>query len=403
MNLKFRFRMRASETAIEVVPAVLAESHPALRRLRSHLHESAARTGRGADEAARLADQAFAGFVARCMHTFGEAYLERVTTAIDRIYRRRGDISEQLNRILKGEAADFTEIAKAYADIDAVMPDVVAPDAATPPRISPEIVKAPQAAGAGSKPATKASAAVPKAPKAATPFEPLMLAMGDLSDAGVQSIRRRFKTVKVGKRSVPLSELSDAQIRERFPNQSAWLEHLVQAELGGTWKGRSSAVDFAMTNPKQSMRDVAARLQKAVAAGDTGHTVRPEVLELDAMAFVKRQVEAGDPVLAPAFKFLEEHPDPAVRQRWEEFKYSAKGGDMSGFLLGKVGDKRPDVVEVMLSQSEIHVLDASFAYQDPIHNFKTAFYRSVLEQMIDVETVTGTDYRAPFRQTPVGP
>lgn len=75
---------------------------------------------------------------------------------------------------------------------------------------------------------------------------------------------------------------------------------------------------------------------------------------------------------------------------------------MSGFFLGKVGGKKPDLVEVMLSQNTIHVIDASFAYGDPIHNFKSAFYRSVLEHLIDVNTVTSTDYRSPLRQTPVG-
>jgi hypothetical protein len=114
-------------------------------------------------------------------------------------------------------------------------------------------------------------------------------------------------------------------------------------------------------------------------------------------------VRQNDPVLKPLFDALQNHTDPQIRRRWHEFKYSTRSGDMNGFFFGEVGAKRPDVVEVLLSQNEIHLTDVTFAVGDPIHNFKSAFYQVVMERLIDVGTVTSTDYRAPLRQSPVGP
>ena len=108
-----------------------------------------------------------------------------------------------------------------------------------------------------------------------------------------------------------------------------------------------------------------------------------------------------DPGLTAAYNACESNVDPGFKKRWNEFKYSNKQGDMSGFLLGTVGKKRPDMVEVMLSQDTIHITDASFAFSDPIHNFKSAFYKTVMERLITVGTVTSTDYRAPMLQTPM--
>jgi hypothetical protein len=229
-------------------------------------------------------------------------------------------------------------------------------------------------------------------------------AHGNLTAQGVAFIRGRYRSVRDGRRRIPLADLSDAQVQQRFQNQPNWLEALVIAEVRSSWLGRGgSGPDFVMTNPRQNFRHIASRLQEAITAGNTGHTIHDPILGWSARDFIMEMVRQNDPVIRPLFDALQNHSDPAIRRRWREFKYSTRAGDMNGFFLGEVGSKRPDVVEVLLSQNEIHITDATFAVGDPIHNFKSAFYRAVMERLINVQTVTSTDYRAPLRQSPVGP
>lgn len=234
--------------------------------------------------------------------------------------------------------------------------------------------------------------------------QPMQSGMGDLSASGVAYIRSRFKKVREPNgKYVELSTLTDAQIQERFPNQSAWLEAVVLAEARADWLGRTTKTDFALTAPNQNFEQIAAKISKAAAAGKTGHSVHEPILSWSVWDFVNEMLAQNDPTLSAAYNACENHADPAVRRKWQEFKTSTGEGDMSGFFLGTVGKKRPDLVEVQLSKDAIHVTDATFAYGDPIHNFKSAFYKTVMERLVNVSTVTSTDYRAPFRQTPIGP
>jgi hypothetical protein len=236
----------------------------------------------------------------------------------------------------------------------------------------------------------------------ATPARAMQTGTGDLTDAGIAFIRKRFEKMRDNNgKSVSISTLSDLQIREHFPNQSSWLEAVVVGEARTDWLGRSSKTDFLMSNPTQNFEQVAARLSKAVTAGNTGHSVHDAMLSWTVKDFVGEMLAQKDPGLTAAYNACENNTDPGFRRRWNEFKNSGTQGDMSGFFWGTVGKKRPDLVEVMLSQNAIHITDASFAYQDPIHNFKSAFYKSVVERLINVGTVTSTDYRAPLRQTPM--
>lgn len=128
------------------------------------------------------------------------------------------------------------------------------------------------------------------------------------------------------------------------------------------------------------------------------------------------RLHQGDPVLSRLIRIdgrgnvellaLRSLP-PELRRKlqfeWNEFLLSPQGGTMKGFLFGEVGNKKPDVVEVMLSSGALPVIDATFRSNHPIHAFKTAFYRAVLEQVTGVGTVTAGDYRSGRRQTPVGP
>jgi hypothetical protein len=238
---------------------------------------------------------------------------------------------------------------------------------------------------------------------AASAGGPLQTGMGDLTDAGVKFIRDRFKTTTDAgsNKKIAISSLTDAEIRSKFPNQPSWLEALVLSEARTDWLGRSTGTDFLMSNPKQDFKMIAKRLAKAVSENSTGHAMFEAVLDWSVSDFVQEWLRQGDPDFTAAYNACENNTDPAFRRRWNEFKNSPNQGDMSGFFLGKVGSKRPDMVEVMLSQDEIHINDVSFAYQDPIHNFKSAFYKKVMEHLINVKTVTSSDYRAPLRQTPM--
>ncbi len=226
---------------------------------------------------------------------------------------------------------------------------------------------------------------------------------GQLTAEGIAFLRDRYRTARDGRQRIPLADLSDAQLQQRFQNSPGWLEAVVLAEVRSTWLGRGSDVDFVMTNSRQDFRQIANRLQQAIDAGSTGHSIHDPILSWSARDFILKMVRQNDPVLKPLFDALQNHPDPQIWRRWHQFKYSTRSGDMSGFFLGEVRAKRPDVVEVLLSQNEVHVTDVTFAVGDPIHNFKTAFYQVVMERLINVGTVTATDYRAPLQQAPVGP
>jgi hypothetical protein len=235
---------------------------------------------------------------------------------------------------------------------------------------------------------------------------------GSLTDAGIAFIRRRFRTVREfgarGRRArrINLDDMTDAQIRQRFPTEPSWLEAAVVGEVRQSWIGRTTPADFLLDNPRQTLRQVANRLIEAVTAGATGHTVNEAVLQRNVLDFIRERVAANDPSLRPAWDALENNPNPAVRAAWNEFLFGRRNigprerqalmaatGEVAGrgFVAGRVGGKQPDLLEVLLSEDAIHVLDPSQRWGDPVHNFKTAFYEAVLRQLINVATVTSTD------------
>ncbi len=246
---------------------------------------------------------------------------------------------------------------------------------------------------------------------------------GGLTDTGVAFIRRAFRTVREfgargsNARRVSLESLSDAEIRSRFSTEPSWLEAVVIAEVRQSWLGRTTATDFVLANPRQTLRQVAARLTEAVAAGSTGHTVDTTVLRSNVLDFIRDRVAANDPTLAPAWHALENTTNPALRNAWNEFLFGrrhipprerqallqAPGAVGEGFGAGIVGNKQPDVVEVVLSNDAIHILDPSQAWASPIHNFKTAFYEAVMRRLISVGHVTSADTGGGTRIRPIGP
>jgi hypothetical protein len=140
MTMRFLFRFEPGVEPIEIPYERLAAEHPRLAELREHLRQSARQHEEGAGRSGRgdlLGDQAFAGFLARCMRTFGADYLERVMAALDRIHQARENISDQLDRALKGELPDFARMKESFDEIDAAFPEVIEPSKAEPPPAPP--------------------------------------------------------------------------------------------------------------------------------------------------------------------------------------------------------------------------------------------------------------------------
>ncbi len=250
--------------------------------------------------------------------------------------------------------------------------------------------------------------------------------LGGLTDAGVAYLRQNvvsvseFGSKKRGGRSIRLEAMTDAQIRERFPTESSWLEQTVIGEVRQSWSGRWAPTDFLLDNPRQSMRYVAQRLAAAISAGSTGHTLDQTVLGRNAFEFIQN---SADPALRQAWNALEASTNPALRREWNEFLFgrselpgrnaaeqarfrlsllATAGGGFEGFGSGLVGDKRPDIIEVVLSQDAIHVIDPSQRWSNPVHNFKSAFYEAVLRELVNVGQISSVDTGGGARIRPTG-
>lgn len=122
MGLRFRFTFGfgGEVRPIEIDPAGLAGSHPQIKRLRTHFLEKA-----GGKEA--LADQALAGFLAKCIHSYGTEYLARVNGAMKRIHAARESLSAEFERVAGGDVPDLAKIKSGFDEIDLAFPEVIDP------------------------------------------------------------------------------------------------------------------------------------------------------------------------------------------------------------------------------------------------------------------------------------
>ena len=247
---------------------------------------------------------------------------------------------------------------------------------------------------------------------------PLLTPRGDLTQAGLAFIRKRFGGQRTWMGSV--EDLNDNQLNQLFSHESKWLEEAIRQEVLSEWAEmqREAArrgtpldprTDFAILEGR-AFNALAGRLQEA--ARFTGATVDTSVLGENTGAFIDALLQANDPVLKPAYDLCEKLAQEARERRaveppgrgkrapdfadhWSEF--------LRDFRRGTNGAKRPDIIEVMLSTNQIVVTDPSLAYSDPTHNFKSAVYRAIIERLIKGVQVGATDIRALLRQTPVGP
>jgi len=225
---------------------------------------------------------------------------------------------------------------------------------------------------------------VPPASKSRKDSPVLMTPEGDLTDEGVAFLKNKYPR-RFGK-STPEG------VRAEFAEDpGGWLlEAVGKGEIRGYYRELGpSASSILLDKKKQNMRSVAKLLSKRMAIDATS-------LNMPVIEFVKTY-------MPEALDFLENHPTEAVREAWQEFACQTGGalkGKGGSFLLGVVGNKQPDIIEVFPDRKLVIVTDTTHRSADPIHNFKTLFYAQVMENMTGFKSGS-VDYRSILRQNPV--
>lgn len=309
---------------------------------------------------------------------------------------------------------------------------IIRPDRETRPRSDSGSEATPEPATGGTSPARPTTRRGPRRSGTRAPVG-LQTADGQLTDAGVNHIRRSFPDATRG--------LTDEQVRQRYANQPNWLESVVRRELRNRWRGAETATDFLLAERDRNFRYYSDRI--AAAAVAAGIAYDPAILSHAAATFLRDAFQAGHPTVTaqlhacldaaglghtPAdletlFSFSSEdsrgsraslaHPDPAVRafrERFAEFAWrqaEVQGehvhGTQNGFLLLELGALRPDFIELELSQGRARVTDATMDFNNPIHNLKTAVYQAIIESLLPGVHISASDYRSLGRQTVVAP
>jgi hypothetical protein len=77
--------------------------------------------------------------------------------------------------------------------------------------------------------------------------------------------------------------------------------------------------------------------------------------------------------------------------------------ELDEFGRGKVGDKRPDLLELFFRNQRGEVTDITQRPKDPVHNFKTLFYVEVIKTLTGWSNVAGREYSSPTAQEVVTP
>jgi hypothetical protein len=254
---------------------------------------------------------------------------------------------------------------------------------------------------------------------------PLLTPRGDLTPAGRAFVRNRFGHERIDRNTGAMnpqyvSDLSDDQLNQQFSHEWKWVEEAIKAEVSAEWTEiqREAARRGTPLDPRQdfvllegrTFNKVAERLQEA--ARVSGRPVDTTVLEKNTGDFIDERLQANDPSIKAAYELCEKTAAEARAQRASEPPGRGRrprdfadhwADELRAFRRGSIGAKKPDILESMLSQNQIVVTDPTLAYGDPVHNFKLAVYRAVIEQLVPKAQVGATDIRALLRQTLAGP
>ncbi|HWW28142.1 MAG TPA: hypothetical protein VNZ85_19825, partial [Caulobacter sp.] len=77
--------------------------------------------------------------------------------------------------------------------------------------------------------------------------------------------------------------------------------------------------------------------------------------------------------------------------------------ELSSFGKGKVGTKRPDLVEIFPGSGQVEVTDITLKFGDRFHAFKTQFYTDLMDAMFPALKASGNEYGGPLKQRLMGP
>jgi hypothetical protein len=72
--------------------------------------------------------------------------------------------------------------------------------------------------------------------------------------------------------------------------------------------------------------------------------------------------------------------------------------ELEAFAKGKVGNKRPDLIELFFSKNRAVMTDITEKVGDPVHSFKSEFYVEVIKALTGYSDVGGLDYDKPSNQ-----
>ncbi len=252
-------------------------------------------------------------------------------------------------------------------------------------------------------------------PRTTTPSTvPLMDASGQLTAEGITYIQTHYGEYEItpsflGRRA-RVDSLTPEQIRQEFNNRAGWLEEVIRAERLGSFTTTRPDIDFTLPRETQ-MRSFARLFQEALDREGAGRQLDLSVLSENTGTYIETLVAAGDPVVAPYYQQCEAlaRTDPAFRREWHNFLWGNQRSGSAGrrgpsgeagsaFMLGVNGYRKLDMADVLVSANTVRVADASFAYLSPIHNFKTAYYRSLIERLMPGFTVTAEDIRSATRR-----
>jgi hypothetical protein len=190
---------------------------------------------------------------------------------------------------------------------------------------------------------------------------------GKLTDYGVKVLRtsKKFRSEFAGD--------TDQQVRDAFARdisidrKGGYHEVLVKQEI---LEAHVLSKDAYVTGDK-NLNSIFAELKWRAP-----NKVRSsQVLGKNAGHFAK-----NDPILRKEIQILQNHLDPKVQELWKVWYKS--------FAKGKVGNKKPDIIEFLPDRNLAVVSDPTLAVQSkfgPVHAFKTLFYRRVLEVSTEFE------------------
>lgn len=232
---------------------------------------------------------------------------------------------------------------------------------------------------------------------------------GQLTDVGIALIRKQFK----GKKDAlerQVNDLNDEQIRQQFSHQSNWVEALGKEEFRSDYVGRelkSPKSRALATAPNEvlivekSMTNVAELLQAYFTSSKSGLKVDNSFLSQDLIPFIESN--RNNPLLQPWYDRCAATYGPNFLFTKIKDPIYATVTDLVGNRSKKIGDMRVDVMTFELGARRLAVTDLSLAYSELLHNFKTAIYLTILEQMMSGQNISveGKDLRSEFRQTKI--